>query len=255
VTPADVASAAIVIATWIAVAWIIPTVTRRDAEREARRRRAAAGRARVQAGIAAFAARPRPLPPVLEPPPVPTVPWTGCSELIGRRLWGLCRWWEDGELRLTSLWSCWAWDGPVLRAHTRPEIMHAYPDPTYAGRAGIYAFKPEAATWMDTAWMRYGLVSGHVALSGRVIEHELGYRAERCVIRDLRLGPAAIRAFGNRLSLRAAITNLEWRYQVEVACVPGKLSALVRSVPRFVPDEFHRFYYITKTDPLEWRLG
>lgn len=47
------------------------------------------------------------------------------------------------------------------------------------------ALTPEAAAWMDSKPVTAGLVGGHVALSGQVVEHERVYRAGRYTIRDL----------------------------------------------------------------------
>jgi hypothetical protein len=55
-----------------------------------------------------------------------------------------------------------------------------------------------------------------VALSGRVVEHELGYRAERAVIRELRLGVGTHLAVRNLEMLRTLMARLEERYQAPV---------------------------------------
>jgi hypothetical protein len=54
------------------------------------------------------------------------------------------------------------------------------------------------------------------ALSGRVIEHALGYRAERAVLRELRLGVGTHLAVRSLLQLRQVIDGLEDCYQVSV---------------------------------------
>ena len=59
-------------------------------------------------------------------------------------------------------------------------------------------------------------VTGWVALSGRVVEHDLGYRAERAVIRELRLGVPTHLAARHPEMLRNLIGWLEERYQAPV---------------------------------------
>jgi hypothetical protein len=81
--------------------------------------------------------------------------------------------------------------------------------------SGIYALKPEVADRIQ--WQNeHCWVTGTIALSGRVIEHELGYRAERAVVRELRLGVGAHLALRSLKQLREVIVGLENRYQ---ACI------------------------------------
>ena len=105
---------------------------------------------------------------------LPVVKWQG-GELLAWRVWRLCRSQPDGGLRLVSLARGTVWHGPVLRADLVPD---AFP----GCGSGVYALKPATlpgrqqfdwALGADT-WVR-----GWVALSGRVVEHERGYRAER----------------------------------------------------------------------------
>jgi hypothetical protein len=55
-----------------------------------------------------------------------------------------------------------------------------------------------------------------VALSGRVVEHTLGYRAERAVIRELRLGVGTHLVVRSLETLRQVMACLEERYQAPV---------------------------------------
>ncbi|PYP12754.1 MAG: hypothetical protein DMD54_17980 [Gemmatimonadetes bacterium] len=155
----------------------------------------------------------RPSPPPFSPPPYspPVVPWTEPRELLAWRAWRLGfflrRAGGDGGPRLLSLSAPCIWNGPVVRAGA-PVLDTQYP-------SGIYALKPEVADRIQ--WQNeYCWVTGTIALSGRVIEHEIGYRAERAVVRELRLGVGAHLALRSLTQLRATSDALEDRYQVAV---------------------------------------
>jgi hypothetical protein len=157
-------------------------------------------------------------PPSRRPPPPLTVPlahvvqWTEPRELVAWRAWRLGfflrRAGGDGGPRLLSLSAPCIWNGPVVR--------DGVPLPTIEQPSGIYALKPEVADRIQ--WQNeHCWVTGTIALSGRVIEHELGYRAERAVVRDLRLGVGAHLALRSLKQLREIIEALETRYQVSVS--------------------------------------
>jgi hypothetical protein len=81
--------------------------------------------------------------------------------------------------------------------------------------SGIYALRPEVGEQIQ--WQNvHCWVTGTIALSGRVIEHALGYRAERAVVRELRLGVGAHLVLRSLKQLREMIDGLEDRYQVTV---------------------------------------
>jgi hypothetical protein len=154
--------------------------------------------------------------PATNPPPPPphrlvaagpsVVPWTGDQELLGWRVWrlGLC---IPGRRdyygpRLLSFTAHCIWNGPVVTAVRLPDAIET--------PSGIYALKVDLPT-NEWCW-----VTGWVALSGRVIEHELGYRAERAVVRELRLGVGTHLAVRSLQQLREVMDGLEDRYQVSV---------------------------------------
>ena len=144
------------------------------------------------------------------PNPLPVVKWQG-GELLAWRVWRLARA-QDGGLRLVSYTRDTVWDGPVLTADRRP---HAVP----GCGSGVYAMKPGTRPHMspfDWALDAQTWVRGWVALSGQVVEHQLGYRGERAVIRRLRLGPAAHRCFRSPEALVRVRDELEQRYQCPV---------------------------------------
>ncbi len=147
-------------------------------------------------------------------------------ELIAWRVWQVGWHAREGGLRLVSLARPCIWDGPVLRADVPPARDN---------RAGIYAIKgcPRAVRrmWDCPLW-----VTGWVALSGRVVEHELGYRAERAVVRRLRLGVEAHRAALPVEAIRRFRSELEWRYQA-----PVKLGIVERRIAARVAEP-HRWY-------------
>lgn len=139
------------------------------------------------------------------------VRWQG-GELLAWRVWNLCRWRPDGSLRLVSATRPTVWDGPVLMADHRPLA-------TPSCGSGVYAVKPSVRPCRrhyDWALGGETWVRGWVALSGQVVEHERGYRAERAVIRRLRLGAAAHRYFRSPKKLARVREELERRYQCPV---------------------------------------
>jgi len=158
-------------------------------------------------------------PPRRPPPPLhhadpspPVVKWTEPTELIAWRAWRLGfflrRAGGDGGPRLLSLSAPCIWNGPVVR--------DGVPLPSTEQPSGIYALKPEVADRIQ--WQNeHCWVTGTIALSSRVVEHELGYRAERAVVRELRLGVGAHLALRSLKQLRDSIAALEDRYQVAVS--------------------------------------
>jgi hypothetical protein len=81
--------------------------------------------------------------------------------------------------------------------------------------SGIYALKLNVADQVQWQNVRCW-ITGTIALSGRVVEHALGYRAERAVVRELRLGVGTHLAVRSLDEVREIITALEDRYQVPV---------------------------------------
>jgi hypothetical protein len=140
---------------------------------------------------------------------VPVEQWKGNDELLAWRFWGLGRLRADGGVRLESFRAPWAWDGPVLHAH-------CIPSESPFSRAGVYALKAPPPRSAEVHWSYECWVSGWVALSGRVVEHEHGYRAERAVIRRLRLGVATHLHVSHVEDVLALAAELEQRYQVQV---------------------------------------
>jgi hypothetical protein len=140
---------------------------------------------------------------------VPVEQWRRNGELLAWRFWSLGRLATDGGVRLKSFRAPWAWDGPVLRAHKLPSESPF-------SRNGVYALKSPPPRRADVHWSDECWVSGWVALSGRVVEHEHGYRAERAVIRRLRLGVGTHLRVTQMEDLLALAAELEQRYQAPV---------------------------------------
>lgn len=145
------------------------------------------------------------------PTNVPTVRWQG-GELLAWRLWRLCRWVPDGSLRLMSAFRDTVWDGPVLTADHLPIGVPNCGSGVYALKS---ALRPNRQ-YFDWLLGRDTWVRGWVALSGQVVEHERGYRAQRAVLRRLRLGVAAHRYFRSADDLAWVRDELERRYQCPV---------------------------------------
>ena len=140
---------------------------------------------------------------------VPVEKWRRGGELLAWRFWGLGRLRADGGVRLKSFRAPFAWDGPVLRAHRLPSESPF-------SRAGVYTLKQPPPRRADVHWSDECWVSGWVALSGRVVEHEHGYRAERAVIRRLRLGVGTHLRVTHIEDLLTLAAELERRYQAPV---------------------------------------
>jgi hypothetical protein len=147
--------------------------------------------------------------PKAEPLVVPVEKRHRGGELLAWRFWSLGRLRADGGVRLKSFRAPWVWDGPVLRAHRLPSESPF-------SRAGVYALKGPPPHHADVHWCEECWVSGWVALSGRVVEHEHGYRAERAVIRRLRLGLGTHLHVTHMEDVVALATELEQRYQAPV---------------------------------------
>ena len=127
----------------------------------------------------------------------------------GYRSWSY--WVEDGRARLYPLsarfWghdsSTWegSWRGWVTAACPRDPFGSSHEAPGEDCSCGFYAMKDPLDVihhWPPThfdegAGACSGLVSGRVALAGKVIEHEKGFRAERARISELIAAPGGIR--------------------------------------------------------------
>lgn len=83
---------------------------------------------------------------------------------------------DQGPLLRSLSWEV-AWPGPVLVADQAPD---------QGNERGVYAVRDRHSHWCRGPRAR---VLGLVGLSGRVLEHERGYRAERATVRALFLLP------------------------------------------------------------------
>ena len=143
-----------------------------------------------------------------------TVPaGTGASgELLANREWRVCNEKGGHHVLLTSLNGEQVWDGPVFESPWSPDEPHG-------PSTGVHGFKNRyRREWTKKDWF-YGRRTwawGWVALSGLVEESDLGYRAERGAIRQLRLGPRTLAHFGSPNDVRDIIAELEDRYQCRV---------------------------------------
>ena len=119
--------------------------------------------------------------------------------LMGYRWWFAAKWPRNGwHLRSVAM-QVW-WDGPHLRAPTPPRDLERWDGESLLclgpvrGEGGIHAFKTEplALSW-GKAFRTWAIgrpqddypVWGTVALWGKVVEHEDGYRAEHAMIQRL----------------------------------------------------------------------
>lgn len=112
----------------------------------------------------------------MPPKPEKKIKFTG--ELIAYRCWRLM---GDILVPVSKNTDFDTWDGPVARSDVNPR------DNSGSGLWAIKLNKPEAIQNLLRSY--YPDVHGMVALSGTVVEHEIGYRAERATIRVLRVVP------------------------------------------------------------------
>lgn len=123
-------------------------------------------------------------------PPKPTKKHVG--EILAYRGWNLM---GDLLVPLSRMDDYDSWQGPVAVASELNENGHN----------GLYAVKIEYSRLLLAGY--HPAVHGIVGLSGRVIEHERGYRAQRMIVRILRVVPPV----GDII-----IKALEDRYQCQV---------------------------------------
>jgi hypothetical protein len=169
------------------------------------------GRKTAARGLVIPAMAPWPFPPGLRQDYAAPVPaqWTSDRELLAWRAWRLAYWSDERWPYLVSLGVPWLWGGPVLRADHLPE-------PVPMNRSGVHAIKASLYGRLDWMWSPPVRVIGWVALSGRVIEHELGYRAERAVIRRLRFSVGMHLAERDLATVERIARQLEDHYQAPV---------------------------------------
>ena len=140
---------------------------------------------------------------------VPTRP-SAQGELLAMREWRL--WSQEGRAVLTSLSGEPVWDGPVLRSPWSPERPH---EPS----AGVRGINPRNRRFFWNAEYFFAARTwlwGWVALSGRVEDWRIGWRAEVAAIRHLRLGAQTLAIFETRDDARGLVKELEDRYQCPV---------------------------------------
>lgn len=119
------------------------------------------------------------------------------TPLIGYRAWDVIK--DEDRFWLKSPYQSTIWDGPILRAEKPPCAYdpHGYwKDENHSH--GIYAHNEPVWEDMHTYdWMRgpmfSGTAMGRVELTGRVIVHETGFRAEAARITKLVLSPSLMK--------------------------------------------------------------
>lgn len=110
--------------------------------------------------------------------PIKIKPYTG-GEILAVRAWGLR---GDLLVPVTRDADFTTWSGPVATAHEIPSDHNS---------SGLYCVRPSPhAVSQLLSNYTYNLDAyGIVALSGRVLEYEKGYRAQRATIRKLIIIP------------------------------------------------------------------
>lgn len=195
---------------------------------------------------------PAPAPPAAAPlylpdPDPPLTLWAEPRELLAWRAWRLVWYRSDiprrGGLCLISLSAPCIWEGPVVSGGM--PLLEAEP------QTGIYALKTrlERSSWQQS---EHCWVTGDVALLGRVVEHQFGYRAERAVVRSLRLGVGTHLAVRSLNDLRDVMIRLEIRYQVTVDVGQSERETADRMLSRGFTPEFPSILPVVVRPP--WRL-
>jgi hypothetical protein len=107
----------------------------------------------------------------------------------------------EGSPRLTSVAVHALWEGPTFQADARPTKIspfHAFSPLMYEEAThGIYSLKFNVIPGYSTGWYCYGLLS----LSGTVVEHTYGYRAERATLREIAIIPEKFQAAMTKMGL------------------------------------------------------
>jgi hypothetical protein len=151
------------------------------------------------------------------------VPATAEPPVLGWRIWRLHFDPHQGWA-LDSVGVPYRWRAPAARDRTPPALTYVYDEPN--GRlesSGFHLWREERtareAVLPLVREQRRTWVYGACSVFGRVIEHELGYRAEGVVIRALRLVPDP--DMRDLPFLDLAVPVLERLYQCE-AVVEGR---------------------------------
>jgi hypothetical protein len=170
-------------------------------------------------------------------------------ELLAWRAWRLATFMsqspeEQTGPRLLSMTAPRIWNGPVVTAD-KPHVEKEPP-------SGIYTFKPNVGEKSRWGLHEDCCVTGTVALSGRVIEHQIGYRAERVVIRELRLAVGTHLRVRALEELRRLIASLEARYQVAVDVGQAEREAADRMLTNGTRLKESRMGWVSLTPP--WHL-
>jgi hypothetical protein len=114
----------------------------------------------------------------------------------------------DGSVCLMSITAYFKWEGPVVKVD--PPISWEWDTSVDARHSGIHAFR---SLEIARAELDCPEAVGTVSLSGKVMVHQFGYRAEKALITKL-----WVPSFHTDL-YKTDITHLEERYQCDVVMV------------------------------------
>jgi hypothetical protein len=174
--------------------------------------------------------------------PLPPLPVRKTSEPIRAwRSWSLAM--RDGEALLKSLNQEAIWEGPILRADSKPSDRQPEVQGGFKGH-GIYAWPlcfveeldysqlmPLAAIWNSALFgpkaagpLSLGRVEGEVELFGRVVRHQCGFRAEAA--RMVRL---SIKRLSGELDRHVVMASLAARYACDVTWMPAYDIAAIKA--------------------------
>lgn len=152
----------------------------------------------------------------------------------------------EHSLRLRSITMPYIWTGPTFRADKRPSKLSPFQAFTQLMHQkayhGVYCLKLDAAPHYIKTWPAFGLLS----LSGTVVEHTYGYRAEAVTLREVVIikpdaisfeshvpYPYRVTAEGRHAELKKALPDLEDVYQCDVHIIPHIRNLIEEILPKW----------------------
>lgn len=105
------------------------------------------------------------------------------------RYWDKAWDWDKNPISLTSCYNSYRWEkkNKISLVSLKAMKLNSIP---YHNKIGFHAFKTKAECLHQYTGCNYLKFYGKVKLSGKVIEHEFGYRASQCEIISITVHPS-----------------------------------------------------------------